>query len=204
MVQALILGIRTILQEIKRITRCLAASSNGVQQLGFECVVSQVTKQSYHFILCILLWCTSAISTAFFAPCRLVKEYSSTELACVLLIIYGLTACFHPRLIRPWHFSSQFDVPHPDAKGVLLHRVVIHSVTHEHVHVVFGHLSSVQMASTGHKNHPGAHILNKALRLISSCLTKLTKCLFPATEIMHLNVKKIKCMCCTKAPHISG
>lgn len=128
----------------------------------------------------------------FFAPYRLVKEYSSTELASVLLIIYGLTACFHPRLIRPWHFSSQLDVPHPDAKGVLLHWAVIHSVTHEHVHAMLGHPSSVQLASTGHKGHPGAHILNKAFRLISSCLTKLTKCLFPATEIMHLNVKKIK------------
>lgn len=51
MVQPLILGIRAILQEIKRITRPLAATSNGVQQLGFESVVSQVTKPPYSFIL---------------------------------------------------------------------------------------------------------------------------------------------------------
>lgn len=44
MTQPLILGISAMLQEIQRIIRHLAATSNGVQQQLLEAVVSQVTK----------------------------------------------------------------------------------------------------------------------------------------------------------------
>lgn len=62
---------------------------------------------------------------------------------------------------------------------------------------MLGHPSSVQMALTGHRGHPGAHILNKASPLISSFLTRLTMRLFPATNFMFLmsECNKMRLLC---------
>lgn len=49
MTEPLILGISAMLQEIQRITRHLAATSNGVEQQLLESVVSQVTKPVLYY-----------------------------------------------------------------------------------------------------------------------------------------------------------
>lgn len=87
-------------------------------------------------------------------------------------------------------------MPHPDAKGVLLHQAVIRTTWHMSM-CMLGHPASVQMAVTGHRGHPGAHILNKASPLISSSLTRLTMHLFPATNFMFLmsECNKMRLLC---------